>query len=369
MKKMISYGVVIWGGLMLLAGCVAWSSATDSSPSEPAYTASAPGLIFPVDSPSLPERGYYLGLSSILPQDSQVADAYQQAAKTADFVNLWVGSERVGYWNLGEHLAGSWGKTFLAEHTRGNGMFPIVNLSFIDKDSATGEIILKSPKGEEYAGLADPAFRSAYKQGALEAVKVAQPRYLSLGNEVNRWYEEYGAEPGDINGFQHFVTLYEEIYWSVKELSPKTRVFCIFAREMVAENRQADLSVLSRFDPQTLDLLVYTSYPFAVGGIDEVKDIPDDYYVRSWEFLSLPEKTLGFTEVAWSSHQSFGGEEAQAEFLRQLTGRLTGSPDTDLELLGWWSLYDLQSSPHRLGLLSVDGREKEVYRVWKNLAK
>jgi hypothetical protein len=31
------------------------------------------------------------------------------------------------------------------------------------------------------------------------------------------------------------VTLYEEIYDAVKELSPETKVFCTFAREVVAE--------------------------------------------------------------------------------------------------------------------------------------
>lgn len=69
----------------------------------------------------------------------------------------------------------------------------------------------------------------------LDVVRASKPLYLSVGNEVNRWYEKYGANSSSPNGFQHFVTLYEEIYDAVKELSPETKVFCTFAREIVAE--------------------------------------------------------------------------------------------------------------------------------------
>jgi hypothetical protein len=77
---------------------------------------------------------------------------------------------------------------------------------------------------------------------------------------VNRWYEKYGVGENNPNGFQHYVNLYEEIYDAIKKLSPETKVFCTFAREIISENREADLSVLPMFKPEKMDLLVFTSY-------------------------------------------------------------------------------------------------------------
>jgi len=70
------------------------------------------------------------------------------------------------------------------------------------------------------------------------------------------------------NGFQHYVSLYEEVYDTVKKKSPKTKVFCTFAREIVSENWEADLKVFKMFPPDKMDILVFTSYPYAVQGIN-----------------------------------------------------------------------------------------------------
>ncbi len=48
------------------------------------------------------------------------------------------------------------------------------------------------------------------KKAVIDVVKSSRPLYLSIGNEVNRWYEKYGVEGSDPNGFQHYVSLYEE---------------------------------------------------------------------------------------------------------------------------------------------------------------
>jgi len=39
-------------------------------------------------------------------------------------------------------------------------------------------------------------------------VEASKPKYLSVGNEVNRWLEAYGLEGP--NGFENWVSLYEE---------------------------------------------------------------------------------------------------------------------------------------------------------------
>jgi len=378
MKVFISSAAVLKHGvrclltglvILVLGGCSGSSGIDPEGMHEASTLSPSTEVIYPADDPFLPKRGYYLGFASLIPPHADLKDAYLKAGRAADFVNLWVGSEQVGYWNLAEHLGGGWGKMFLENFTRGNGMFPIINLSFMDREPNTGALVLKEPDGKEYRGLSDPDFQETYRQGALNAVRESKPLYISLGNEVNRWYEEYGADPGDPDGFQHYVRLYEETYRAVKTLSPETKVFCIFAREIVSEQRQADLQALSMFDPAFLDLVVFTSYPFAVAEIRDVNDLPDDYYSRALDILGVSGKPFGFTETAWSAHQGFGGEEAQAEFLRQLTSRLTISRGLELKLLGWWSLYDLEDSPHRLGLLTIEGEEKEVYEVWQMLGR
>jgi hypothetical protein len=316
-----------------------------------------------------PQAQLILGFASVIPPYHDLEIAYQRASKTSIMTSLWVGSDSVGTWNLADVLSGEWGETILEDFIRGNGLIPIVNLSFFDKDPITGKLILDQPSPGAYQSLSDPEFREAYLKGALEVLLTAKPRYYSLGNEVNRWYEEYGADPEDPNGFQHFVSLYEEIYHEVKHRSPETEVFCIFAREVVSENREADLAALDFFDPASLDLLVFTTYPFAVEGIDTVANIPDDYYQQAFSRFNVDDLPLGIAETAWSTMNYFGGEAEQATFLKELTNRLTEDQNLNLEFLVWWSLYDLENDPHQSGLIGRDFREKEGFLIWQELGK
>jgi hypothetical protein len=117
------------------------------------------------------------------------------------------------------------------------------------------------------------------------------------------------------------VSLYEEIYAAVKELSPETRVFCTFAREIVAEFREADLDVLTLFNPDTIVVLVFTSYPHAVQGFNRSHDIPDNYFGKVLDLVHG--KTFGLSEHGWPSLDTFGGENGQADFLETVLTRLT----------------------------------------------
>lgn len=339
--------------LMVLLGCGETVPATSSPPDS---------TLTPVPtSPDLPQstpaRTFLLGLLPIPGDDQTIGEAYAQAAQYADFTPVW--GRPTPFFDLAEDLAGGWGDMIVEGVIRGNGLVPLVHLSFIGPGMR-----LMTPPGMDGATLSDPEWRNAYMQAAMDAVEAAQPPYLSLGNEVNRWFEKYGSGDDDPNGFQHFVSLYEEMYESVKQRSPETTVFCVFAREIVAENREADLSVLSMFDPDRLDILVITSYPHSLRGVNRPADIPEDYYSRLGEFI--PHKRLGFSELAWPSLEHFGGEEGQADFLRQVSGRLTRDQGMDLELLGWTWLHDL-SPEDQTGLIRRDGTEKAAYGVWKTL--
>ncbi len=313
------------------------------------------GPVVPMDAPQLPSRGFFMGVLPTPAQGQSFEDAYAQAAQYSEFVPVW--GRPTPFYNFAEDLRGSWGRTFVKQLIRDNGMFPIIHLSFIDRG-----VTLVRPPSMEHATLSDPAWRSAYKQAAIDVVKSSRPLFLSLGNEVNRWYEKYGQEGP--NAFTNYVNLYEEIYDTMKVLSPETKVFCVFAREIVSENREADLKVLRLFNPSKLDLLIFTSYPYATGKTNPAM-IPDDYYSQAADYL--PGKPFGFSEIAWASLPALGGEQAQADFIQQATHRLTRQRGINLHLFGWAWLHDLNKDD-AVGLIKIDGTEKIGYGVWKSLS-
>jgi hypothetical protein len=323
--------------------------------------------IEPLDSPSMPARGYFKGSLPNAPSGIDLAEVYARAADAMEFVPVW--GRPTPFYDLAADLSGGYGSMWVQQLIRDNGMFPLIHMSFLDAG-----VTLKAPPSMAGVTLSSSEWRQAYKQAAVDVVRAAKPKYLSLGNEVNRWYEKYGAQAGNANGFHNWVSLYNEIYDAVKALSPQTKVFCTFAREMVDQLREANLEVLAMFDPARLDLLVFTSYPHSVRkdsngamlaeSFNRPADIPDDYYSRALAYM--PGKPLGFSEIAWTSADFYGGEEAQSDFLTQVAGRLTIGQGADLELLGWCWLYDL-SPDQPVGLIRSDGTEKAAYSVWENL--
>lgn len=331
--------------ILLISGC----SNKKPSPTEPE-------TLVPEDSPQLPSRGFFMGLLPTTAENQSLDDAYAQAAQYSEFVPVW--GRPTPFYNLAADLGGSWGRTFVKKLIRSNGMFPIIHLSFIGSG-----VTLVTPPGMENSTLSDPDWRNAYRRAALDVVKASHPLYLSLGNEVNRWYEKYGEEGP--NGFANYVSLYEEIYDAVKELSPETKVFCVFAREIVSEYRQANLDVLGLFNPMKVDLLVFTSYPYSVQGINRPSDIPDEYYVEAANYM--PGKSFGFSEIAWASLDGLGGEQAQADFILQATSRLTRDRGINLHLFGWPWLHDLDEND-AVGLIKIDGTEKLGYEAWRNIS-
>ncbi|MGB9622375.1 MAG: hypothetical protein ACPL07_00890 [Candidatus Bathyarchaeia archaeon] len=315
-------------------------------------------FLTPLDSPKTPGRGFFMGVLPAPGEGQRFEEAYSQASETCEFSPVW--GRPTPFYGLAQDLSGSWGETFLKTYIRGRGMFPIIHVSFIGPN-----LTLAAPPEIKAATLSSAEWREAYKKAVIDVLKASRPLYLSLGNEVNRWYEKYGAEEDDPNGFQHYVSLYEEIYDAVKGLSPETKVFCTFAREIVSENREADLSVLSMFKPEKMDLLVFTSYPYAVRGINRPSYVPDDYYSKALDYL--PGKPLGFSELGWPSMEAFGGEQAQADFLAEVAGRLTKKQGINLHLLGWAWLHDLDENDH-IGLLKRDGARKMVYETWESIS-
>lgn len=73
------------------------------------------------------------------------------------------------------------GRTFVESNIGGNGMFPLVHISFIGPN-----VTLVASPGLEDATLSDPSWRKAYKQAVFDVVRACKPLYLSVGNEVNK---------------------------------------------------------------------------------------------------------------------------------------------------------------------------------------
>lgn len=311
------------------------------------------------DAPYLLDRGYFMGVLPTPSTEQSFAEAYEEAAVYVDFVPVW--GKPSPFYTMASDLSGSWGDTYVDKYTRDNGMFPLIHFSFLGPG-----VTLAVPPGMEGASLSDLDWRLAYKTAVLETVKAVRPLYISVGNEVNRWYEKYGAADGDPNGFQHFVTLYEDIYDAVKEISMQIQVFCVFAREVVSEYREADLGVLSMFNHSKMDILAFTSYVHAVQGINSPSDIPDDYYSRAAAYM--PGKRVAFTELGWPSLGAFGGEQGQADYLTDMAGRLTKDQGVNLYMLAWAWLHDLNADDET-GLKQHDGTEKLAYAVWQELSE
>ncbi|MGC9043266.1 MAG: hypothetical protein ACP5KG_05355 [Myxococcota bacterium] len=316
-------------------------------------------LITPYDSPQTPSRGFFMGGLPVPTNGESFADAYAKQSGYSEFVPVW--GQPTPFYALAEVLSGSWGEEFVDGYIRGNRMFPLINMSFIDEDITHKDITLISPPEIGNATLSNPMWRAAYKKAAIDIVKASHPLLFSLGNEVNRWYEKYGMD-GE-NGFSHYISLYEEIYDEVKKLSPDTKVYCVFAREIVSKNRVADMSVIKLFNPEKLDLLVITSYPYATGRSRPAK-IENDYYSAVASYI--PDRPFGFSEVAWPSLDVFGGEQGQADFLMQIAGRLTKDRGINLYLIGWAWFVDLDEKD-TIGLIKRDGTEKLGYKVWKDI--
>ncbi len=311
----------------------------------------------PADNPVLPARGYFKGSLPMPAVGQDFEECYIEFAKHGDFAPAW--GRPSPFYDMAEELDGSWGETFVEDYMRGNGIFPLVHMSFLDAG-----VTLKYPEGMDNPSLADTAWRDAYMSAALEILAAGRPIYFSIGNEVNRWYDKYGDEDNDPNAFRYFISLYNEIYDTIKALSPETQVFCTFAREIVSEYREADMSIISEFDPDRMDVLMLTSYPHSLQGVNRPEDLPADYYLEAEQHMAGCK--FGFSEIMWPSDTLFGGEQAQADFLRMLVSDLTAGQGIDLYMLGWSWFTDIDSSD-RTGLISKDGTPKTALSVWDSL--
>ena len=310
----------------------------------------------PIDDPELPPIGFYRGILPVTADGESPTSAYLNVSSHSQFVPIW--GKPSPFYNLSDDLAGPWGDTFVEDLVRGNGMFPLIHLNFYREEGE--QLVLDSPANISSPSLNNTAWRNVYKKAVLDVLNTERPRYISIGNEVNRWFEEYGTIDSD-NGFHLYVSLYEEIYRELKEISPETQVFCTFSREMVSQNREADLSVLELFNSSMMDLLMFTTYPYTLPSVSEPADLPDNYYLKAFDHIDG--MRVGFSEIGWPSDPFFGGEQGQVDLIENISWRLTRDRGMDLHMLGWSWLTDLPGGD-QTGLRYRNGTDKLSLDAW-----
>lgn len=232
------------------------------------------------------------------------------------------------------------------------------------------------------ASFGNPQVRTAYKNFALWIVRQFHPHYLGLASEINTYMD---AHPDDA---PNFVSLYNEIYQTVKAEAPDTQIFVTFQWEdlnnlfpAAAEGRgpyQTDWDEVEVFEPN-LDLWVISTYPFVV--FKSGADIPDNYYTP---LLSQTSKPLAVGEGGYTSKPVGpipGRPQDQVAYLNalhdQLGARLAfwvylllddlnagsyaqymqanGQSNTDVNTLGMFV---------SVGLRNFDGTPKPALDVW-----
>ncbi len=201
-----------------------------------------------------------------------------------------------------------------------------------------------------------------YTESAIEFAEKYNPPYLGLGVEVNILYEN---SPDDFN---EFVIFYNDVYSSIKAVSPHTKVFTVFQLERMkglqfwadaASSGRTQWGLLEKF---TSDIVAFTTYPCLV--YKNPLDIPEDYYT---EISSHTEKPVAFTEIGWHTEASPSGWESseaeQAAFIEKFF-RLT--EDFNPKLCIWSFLYDQDTiEPFRsMGLYHKNGKPKKGWNAW-----
>jgi len=228
------------------------------------------------------------------------------------------------------------------------------------------------------AGFRNPDVRSAMKNFALRIVREFHPRYLGLASEINTYADAY---PED---FEYFLSLYRDIYDTVKKEAPETKIFVTFQWEdlnnLWYQPGEKDYfpevikwNQMEIFEPR-LDLWVISSYPYIT--FPSAEDIPENYYTP---LLTRTDKELAIAEGGWISEDfrlleaSEGDQEGYLNAIhRQIGNRMafwiylliqdisTESysqyiKGKDLDTLGYFTT---------VGLISPDGTPKAALSLW-----
>lgn len=241
----------------------------------------------------------------------------------------------------------------------------------------------------EFSGLPDgwpaefrnPRIRAAFRNYTLRIVREFHPKYLGLASEINTYADAF---PED---FPYYMSLYEEVYESIKIESPETRVFVTFQWEDLnnlwpqpweEDYKPGEIKwdQIEQFEPN-LDLWVISSYPYIV--YQDADEIPADYYSP---LLDRTNKPLALAEGGWISEDYLhrkGQPEDQVGYLTAIADQIGDRLDFWVYLLArdidinsyaaFFSRDDLETLKYftTVGLIDEEGEAKPALTVWDSL--
>jgi hypothetical protein len=334
--------------LVVLGGCVS-EGAVESPEVEvpPMQNLTVPAPVGNGEEDLSGEGPEFLKGVSLSPKSGSAEDFVQffEEAGEAGEIVMWAGD-----WE--EMDAEGGGPAVVCGLASTYGYIPLVEVTYYTQ----GEGELVRPLDEEA--------KRRYKEKAVAFIEEYGPEYLGIGIEVNVMEEK---SPED---FEEFVEFYSEVYYAVKEKSPGTKVFTVFALEKMkglhgglfgGENNpeNAQWELIERFPA---DLVAFSSYPGLI--YEEPEEIPEDYYLEIEEHVEGP---IAFTELGWHTSDSIEGWESseaeQARFVQRFFGLTEGM---EKEIVVWSFLYDPEIfEPFgSMGLRRDDGGAKEAWGVW-----
>jgi len=304
------------------------------------------------------QRDFYLGIvpsPRSIPTTTfeDITNAYAEAGRIAEVVMIWGNPGGIGLFEILK-------QNRVITAARVYGLKPVLTLNFhtIKQIQAGGlSILIDAPAGVT-ADIADLEFRETWINEAKRIAEEFNPDYFSLGNEINDYFFLY---PDDLEGY---LSLFDQAYREIKKVSPQTKVFVVFSYTHLIDNNQWELFKI--FDKRA-DLIGLTSYPWT--HFDAPDEITDNYYSRIDQCTTKP---IAFTEIGWPSTNS---EEEQAEFLERFLQLIK---ENNVEMVNWLFFHEMDVTQGMdkyiflpetgtIALKKVDGTEKEVYVVWKNL--
>ena len=230
--------------------------------------------------------------------------------------------------------------------------------------------ILKNPFSDTFS---DKRVRRACRNMVLRILEDFSPKYLCFGVEVSAYYQQ---DPDD---FEHFVSLYNEIYSLTKDASPETVVFTTvhyeeFLGVLPWHPHEPHWGLIQKLK---MDAFALTTYPYMVYSVE---DIPKDYYTQIRSHTNLP---VIIAESGFASEccgktikDMHGSEEAQIDFLVFV---LDSIEEMDPLLWVYWSLYDYEPLSwggtdkvdifNSIGLHYPDGTAKPAFYLWVRIFK
>lgn len=228
------------------------------------------------------------------------------------------------------------------------------------------------PPELEGKNFADPEVRDPIKRMAVEIALQLQPDYLSIGVEMNGYYE---SNPED---FENYVTLHKETYDLVKAVAPNVQFIAAFNLEAL-QGFYGDLDQYSNHPPQwflfdmlepKVDALAFATLPF--GFYTTPLQLPDDYLSRIEEHTT---RDILFTEIGWpgSGTDPLYTFTTQSEYVADMA-RLIDKM-TQARLVVWTTMFDadpevgsvITPAFRTLGLFDYDDQPKPALDIWRQI--